>query len=61
MDGKHVVFGKVLEGMDIVKEISSVPTDAKDGPEEVITIVDSGEIMVDKPFVVEKAGVDMQM
>jgi peptidylprolyl isomerase len=45
LDGRHVVFGKILEGMDIVKKIegygsSSGSTSAK------LTIADSGEIAV---------------
>ncbi|SCU87048.1 LAMI_0D04522g1_1 [Lachancea mirantina] len=44
LDGKHVVFGEVLEGMDVVKYVESVPTDRRDRPEKVVKIVASGEV-----------------
>lgn len=32
LDGKHAVFGKVTDGMDVVEDIGSVPTDSNDKP-----------------------------
>jgi peptidyl-prolyl cis-trans isomerase A (cyclophilin A) len=34
LDGKHAVFGKVTDGMDVVEEIGSLPTDGNDRPQE---------------------------
>ena len=43
LDGKHVVFGEVVEGMSIVKQMES--QGAKSGtPKKVVTITACGEI-----------------
>ncbi len=34
LDGKHAVFGKVTDGMDVVEAIGSVDTDRNDAPTE---------------------------
>ena len=43
LDGKHVVFGKVIEGMDVVKAVEAVGSDSGTPSKEVI-VVDSGEL-----------------
>ncbi|KAL9940900.1 hypothetical protein V8E36_000388 [Tilletia maclaganii] len=44
LDGRHVVFGKVVEGMDVVRYIEKVPTQYPDRPTQKVTIADSGEL-----------------
>ncbi|KAL4964712.1 cyclophilin-like domain-containing protein [Aspergillus stella-maris] len=44
LDGKHVVFGEVLEGYDIVEKIERVPTGAANKPTKAVKIAKSGEL-----------------
>ena len=47
MDGKHVVFGEVLEGYEVVEAIENVPKGYGDKPKEVVKIAKSGELPVE--------------
>ncbi|MDR2356809.1 MAG: peptidylprolyl isomerase [Oscillospiraceae bacterium] len=38
LDGEYAAFGYVIEGMDVVDEISAVPTDGADKPLEPVVI-----------------------
>src|ERR687893_262391 len=38
LDGKHTVFGRVTDGMDVVDEISATDTDGRDKPTNDISI-----------------------
>lgn len=47
LDGKHVVFGKVLENMKFVSKVEAIGS-SSGKPSKTVTIVDSGEIPIDK-------------
>jgi cyclophilin family peptidyl-prolyl cis-trans isomerase len=47
LDGKHVVFGHVVEGMEIVHKIESTKTGASDKPEVDVVIADCGQMPAD--------------
>merc|ERR1711937_318474 len=44
LDGRHVVFGKIVEGMDVVKKIETTPTNPGDKPKQPVVVVASGEL-----------------
>ncbi|THZ99044.1 peptidyl-prolyl cis-trans isomerase B [Aureobasidium pullulans] len=46
LDGRHVVFGEVLEGWEIVDKIQNLPKGAGDKPQKPIKIAKSGELEV---------------
>ncbi|KAL5114764.1 Peptidyl-prolyl cis-trans isomerase B [Pleosporales sp. CAS-2024a] len=61
LDGRHVVFGEVVEGYDVVEKIENVPKGAGDKPVKTVKIAKSGELEVaaeDKYGVAEPVSAD---
>ncbi|TXG59503.1 hypothetical protein EZV62_014076 [Acer yangbiense] len=44
LDGKHVVFGKVIKGLGVLRAVELVATEEGDYPAQDVLIVDCGEI-----------------
>jgi len=44
LDGRHVVFGKLIEGLDVLDAMEGVRTGRSDRPSRDIVIADSGVI-----------------
>ncbi|KAG8799877.1 hypothetical protein FRC17_007014, partial [Serendipita sp. 399] len=44
LNGKHVVFGRVVKGMEVVKMIETIPTDGKDTPLKRVEVIGCGEL-----------------
>ena len=48
LDGKHVVFGEVLEGYEFVEIVENVETSRGDKPVKTVKIAKSGELPVEE-------------
>eukprot|EP01102_Stenamoeba_stenopodia_P005025 TRINITY_DN15526_c0_g1_i1.p1 TRINITY_DN15526_c0_g1~~TRINITY_DN15526_c0_g1_i1.p1 ORF type:complete len:174 (+),score=46.29 TRINITY_DN15526_c0_g1_i1:113-634(+) len=44
LDGKHVVFGKVTKGLEVVRAIENSRTDADDKPLQAVVISNCGQL-----------------
>ncbi|KAG7562090.1 hypothetical protein FFLO_02469 [Filobasidium floriforme] len=50
LDGKHVVFGKVIAGKSLVRRIESLPTSSSDSPVSPVKIASSGVLSPSDPL-----------
>lgn len=50
LNGRHVVFGKAVEGHDVIDKMEAVDTSDRDLPKQEIAIADCGTIDVDEPY-----------
>jgi len=53
LDGRHVVFGKIIKGMDVVRAIEKTETDGRDKPAKDVTIFECGSEALE-PYAVAK-------
>jgi len=58
LDGKHVVFGEVIEGMDIVTKVENLPTGPNDKPEQEVLITACGQLADEDRITVNAAASD---
>ncbi|THV02222.1 peptidyl-prolyl cis-trans isomerase [Dendrothele bispora CBS 962.96] len=54
LDGKHVVFGEVVKGKSVVRQIENFPTSEGDAPSSPITIEDCGVLSPDDPSLAQE-------
>ena len=48
LDGRHVVFGEVMEGYEFVEIVENVETSRGDMPVKTVKIAKSGELSVEE-------------
>lgn len=50
LNGRHVVFGKLSEGHDVLEKLESQRTGPMDRPKSEVMVADCGSIDVDSPY-----------
>ncbi|KAJ3373524.1 hypothetical protein HDU91_006467 [Kappamyces sp. JEL0680] len=55
LDGKHVVFGRLISGQDVFRKMEKVATKAEDVPVDDVVIVHAGELRKKEKNPVEEA------
>lgn len=50
LDGRHVVFGKLVEGHDVLDKVEGVSTSSRDKPTDDVVVDDCGSIDVETPY-----------
>lgn len=58
LDGKHVVFGEVIAGKSVVRDIEKAPRNSDDKPNSPCTIVDCGQLTGEDAANADKKSVD---
>lgn len=59
LDGKHVVFGKVVKGHDVIRNLGEVPTDHTNArPKKQVRIVDCGVTELKEPYELKPSELD---
>jgi cyclophilin family peptidyl-prolyl cis-trans isomerase len=51
LDGRHVVFGRIVSGHEVLRVLELVAVDSNDKPKVPVTIVDCGQIGVEEDLV----------
>ncbi|XP_006455162.1 hypothetical protein AGABI2DRAFT_194815 [Agaricus bisporus var. bisporus H97] len=58
LDGKHVIFGEVIKGKSIVRQIENSSTSEGDVPLAAVIVTNCGELSADDPSLTEQAELD---
>lgn len=52
LNGKHTIFGKVVDGQNVVHAIEKVKTDTDDYPVKPVIITECGDSPISSPYVI---------